>query len=83
MHRAEAKNPVGEHLGGCRAALLLGEGKEGQKRVSHLEGTAAHPEATNPGVAANQQMVTEACSGIQAAVAYCSMAWLDRMEGDE
>ena len=45
MHRAEAKNPVGEHLGGCRAALLLGEGKEGQKGVSHLEGTAVRLEA--------------------------------------
>ena len=50
------------------------EGTEAEKEVSHLGGTAAHPEATNPGVAANQQMVTEACSGIQAAVAYCSMA---------
>ena len=59
------------------------EGTEAEKEVSHLGGTAAHPEATNPGAAANQQMVTEACSGIQAAVAYCSMAWLDGMEEDE
>ena len=59
------------------------EGTEVEKEVSHLGGTAAHPEATNPGVAANQQMVTEACSGSQAAVAYCSMNWLDGMKEDE
>ena len=67
----------------CQAAAYREEGTEAGKEVSHLEGTAAHPEATNPGVAANQQMVTEACSGIQAGVAYCSMAWLDGTEEDE